>query len=191
MTPGTVLAFPTSSVRDKACTRDNINRYFGITWFLRLGGTKSVYLSGSGTWDPESWLIYVLAITECINRRTGTVISLERKILNNFRTNLSSWHEVLSQHTTFWLTVKEMLWPRMSATNQKVCAVVIDLMPNVFLVFSIRNPSWFIISKEIVSKLFLLTSCCFDINCLWWFWFAYPSHNIMYVVISCLPNFVY
>lgn len=42
----------------------------------------------------------------------------------------------------------------MFATNQKVCAVVTVLMPNMFPVFSIRNQSLFIISKETVVKFF-------------------------------------
>lgn len=108
----------------------------GMTWFLVLGGTKSVSLSGSGT--SENWPIYILDISEWIKGRTGTVIYLGRKIFNHFRAKLASWHEILSQHIT-WLFVKQMLWPRMSATNQKVCALVTNLMPNVSCIFNKKS----------------------------------------------------
>lgn len=137
-----------------------------MAWVLMLGMTKSVYLSGSGTSEPENWPIYILAISEWIKGTTGTVIYLGRKILNYFRGNFASWHEVLSKPSIFCLTVKQMLWPRMSATNQKVCAVVTELRPSMFPVFSIRNQSWFIISKETVIKFFHPIFWCFNVNCL-------------------------
>lgn len=111
----------------------------GMTCFWMLGGTKIVYVSGSGTSERESWPIYILAVSEWIKGRAGTKICLGGRILNHYRASFAPWHEVPMQHTIFWLTMKQMLWPRMSANNQTICAVVTDLMPNMFPVFSIRN----------------------------------------------------
>lgn len=73
----------------------------GMTWFWMLGGTKRVYLSGSGNSELENCSIYILAISEWMKGRAGTVMHLGGRILNHYRASFASWHEKPMQFTVF------------------------------------------------------------------------------------------